>query len=688
MRTLTTIVAAGALVMTYAPARADEGMWTFDAFPTARMQAAYGFAPDQAWLDHVRLSAARLTGGCSSSVVSGDGLLLTNHHCVVDCAQALSTPQADYVKAGFLADDRSKERKCPGQQAEILTAITDVTPRVAAAIGQLAGEALVTARTAAVAGIESEGTCKDPDIRCEVVTLYGGGQYKLYRYRKYSDVRLVFAPEYQVAQFGGDPDNFNFPRYGLDAAFLRLYADGRPVATPDHLKWTARAPRAGEVVFAAGNPGSTQRLYAQSQIAVARDLALPTILLLLSEWRGRLIAAMADDPEKARTGADTLFNIENSFKAVYGEDRALLDPDFSAKLAAAEQDLRRRVDANPALKARIGDPWAEVAAAEGAYRDIFAPNLFLERLAGLQSGLYGYAVTLVRAAEEREKPDGERLPEYTNSQLPLLRKQLLDERPIYPWLEQLEMTMWLSKTREYLTASDPAVRTLLGRHSPEALGHDLTAGSGLADAKLRERLFDGGMAAVKASDDPMIKFVLATDDQARAVLRQYRAKVDGPVTAAQARLAQARFAVYGDTLYPDATFTLRITYGPVEGWSERGHAVAPTTTIAGQFDHATGEPPFDLSPRWLAARDRLDPATVLDFSAGLDVTGGNSGSPVIDREGEVIGALFDGNIHSLGGTFGFDPALNRSVIVSTGAVDAALKTAYPAPALLAELHGR
>jgi hypothetical protein len=687
MRTLTTILAAGCVLMAGGGARADEGMWTFDAFPTARMQKAYGFAPDQSWLDHVRLSAARLTGGCSSSVVSSDGLVLTNHHCVVDCAQNLSTPQDDYVKSGFLAADRAKERKCPGQQAEILTAIVDVTPKVTAAIGQLSGEALVAARTAAVAAIESEPGCKDATVRCQVVTLFGGGQYKLYRYRKYSDVRLVFAPEYQVAQFGGDPDNFNFPRFGLDAAFLRLYEDGRPVSTPDHLKWVARAPRAGEVVFAVGNPGSTQRLYTQSQMAAARDLALPTTLLLLSEWRGRLIAAMADDPEKARTGADTLFGVENSFKAVFGMDRALLDPEFAARLAASEQELRAKVDADPALKAQIGDPWAEVAKAQAAYRDLYLPYTFLERLRGMQSSLYDYAVTLVRAAEEREKPDGERLPQYTDSHLPLLKKQLVDERPVYPWLEKLEMTLWLSKVREYLGADDPAVKALLGRQSPEDLGQSLTAGSKLADAKLRERLFDGGMAAVKASDDPMIKFVLATDPQARAVLRQYRAQVDGPVTAAQSRLARARFAVYGEGLYPDATFTLRITYGPVEGWMERGRAIAPTTTFAGQFDRATGQPPFDLSPRWLAARASLDPSTVLDFSAGLDATGGNSGSPVVDRDGAVIGALFDGNIHSLGGAFGFDPALNRSVIVSTGAVEAALKSVYPAPALVAELHG-
>jgi hypothetical protein len=394
---------------------------------------------------------------------------------------------------------------------------------------------------------------------------------------------------------------------------------------------------------------------------------------------------MAGDPEKTRTVSYTLFGIENSYKALSGQERALLDPTFSAKLAANEADLRRRVAADPALAASLGDPWAEVGAAEATYGDIYLPYTFLEQVAGGRSSLYTYAVTLVRAAEERQKPDGDRLPAYTQSALPLLEKRLTDPEPVYPWLEELDMSFWLSKTREALTADDPAVKTLLCRESPEALAHRLVTGTHLADPALRARLFAGGMAAVTASDDPMIKFVLATDPQARAVLRRYRAEV-APVTAAQSRLARARFAVYGTDLYPDATFTLRITYGPVEGWTEHGRAVPPTTTFAGLYDRATGEAPYQLTPRWIAARPSLDLATVLDFSAALDVIGGNSGSPTIDKDGNVIGALFDGNIHSLGGAFGYDPALNRSVIVSTAAVEEALRKVYPAPDLIAELH--
>lgn len=679
-------LAAAAVICLPTVGHADEGMWTFDAFPSAQVKATHGFAPDQAWLDHVRLSAARLTGGCSSAVVSTQGLLLTNHHCVVDCAQNLSSTGQDFVKDGFLADDRSKERACPGQQAEILTAISDVTNTVQSAIGTATGQALVKARDAAIAGIESAG-CKDEKKEmCEVVTLYGGGQYKLYKYRKYSDVRLVFAPEYEAAQFGGDPDNFNYPRYGLDAAFLRLYENGKPVATPIHLRWNPRAPQPGELVFVAGNPGSTSRLFTQSQMALQRDLVLPTTEILFSELRGRLIAAMAGDAERTRTGADSLFGIENSFKAYYGEYRALLDPAFAAKLAQAEQTLRAKAAADSALTAKIGDPWAEVDRAMASYRTIYLPYSLLEARAGMTSQLYQYARTIVRAAAEREKPDSDRLPAYTQSSLPLLEKQLIDPTPTYPWLEELKIGFWLSKAREYLTADDPRVKSLLGTESPESLAATLIGGTRLADPAAREALFKGGMAAVKASDDPLIRFVLAHDADARAERARFKADVEAPVTAAQSRLAQARFAIYGAALYPDATFTLRLSYGTVTAWEEPGRQIAPTTTFAGMFARANGKSPYDLPARWQAARTKLDPNIVLDFATSNDVVGGNSGSPAIARDGSVIGALFDGNIHSLGGTFGYDPALNRSVVVSTGAVEAALTSVYPAPALLAELR--
>ena len=589
----------------------------------------------------------------------------------------------DYVANGILVDDRKAERTCPGQQAEIVTAIVDVTPRVKAAIGDATGLALTKARDAAISGIESEGCADKATTRCQVVTLYGGGQYKLYKYRKYSDVRLVFAPEYAIGQFGGDPDNFNFPRYGLDAAFLRLYENGKPLVTPQHLKWAARAPIPGELVFVAGNPGSTSRLLTQSQLAFRRDVQIPATLLYLSELRGRLIGAMIGDAEKTRTGGEELFRLENSFKVYVGQEQSLLDPPFAAKLAASERDLRAKAAGNAA----VGDPWASVDAATAAHRAIYAPYTWLETRAE-QPALLKYARQIVRAAEERPKPSTDRLPDYGDSRLPLLEKTVTDSKPVYPWLEELETSYYLSKAREALTADDPRVKVLLGRDSPETVAHRLVSGTKLADPAVRKALWDGGLAAVRASDDPMIRFVLETDPQARAVRQRYLAEVEGPTAAAQSKLAQARFAAYGDTLYPDATFTLRLSYGTVTGWKEGEHDIAPTTNFAGLYDRATGQEPYALPARWLEAKGRLNPATVFDFSTSNDVIGGNSGSPVVARDLSVIGALFDGNIHSLGGSFGYDPMLNRSVVVSTGAVQEALAKVYRANTLLKELATR
>jgi hypothetical protein len=681
----TPLLASAASILAAAlatPAFAEEGMWTFDAFPAQRMRQQYGWAPDQAWLDNVRAAAVRLTGGCSASLVSPQGLVLTNHHCVVACVQDLSTAENDLVRNGFTARTRTEERPCPGQQAEVVTAIEDVTGEVQSAIGSATGAALARARDAAIAGIESRSCTDAATQRCQVVTLYGGGQYKLYRYRKYSDVRLAFAPEFQAAFFGGDPDNFNFPRYALDAGFLRVYENGRPAATPRFLRWNPREPEAGEVTFVVGNPGSTQRLFTGSQFDLRRNVIFPTLVPLWSEYRGRLIAAMQGDAERTRTGADTLFGNENSFKVYTGQWQALRDDEFSERLAAAERDLRQRAAAD----ATIGDPWAEVERATATYAALYPEYLMLESRAGWGSDLYGYAKSLVRAAIERAKPNGERLPGFTDSALPLLQRQIVEEQPVYPWLEEMTLGFWLSKTRELLTADDPRVRALLGRESPESLAHRLVTGTRLADPAVRRQLWDGGLAAIRASDDPMIRFALAAEEVGRPVLDRIRNEVDAPTIAAQSRLARARFAAYGDALYPDATFTLRISYGSVQGWNERGRDLPPVTRIGGMYERATGSAPYDLPARWAAAEARVNKQTVFDFTSNNDIIGGNSGSPVIARDGSVIGAAFDGNIHSLGGAYGFDTRVNRTISVSTAAIQEAMRSIYGADALLAELN--
>jgi hypothetical protein len=663
-----------------APAFADEGMWTFDAFPAAKMRAEYGWAPDQKWLDRTRAAAVRLTGGCSASFVSNAGLILTNHHCVASCVQNNSPAENDLLNKGFTAPARSDERKCPGQQAEVVTMIGDVTSAVKGAIGTRTGEALTKARDAKVAELEKSNCVDTTTTRCQVVSLFGGGQYKLYKYRKYSDVRLVWAPEDRAATFGGDPDNFNFPRYSLDASFLRAYENGKPVSTPAFLKWNPRTPQAGEATFVVGNPGSTSRLYTQSQLAYERELRLPIIVATYSELRGRLIAKMQESPEKYREGLDELNGIENSLKVYIGQTKALNDPTFTRQLAAAEADLRARAAGNAA----IGDPWSDVDKAVAAARESYVARSRFNP----SGDLFGYAQRLVRAAEERGKPNGERLPGYTDSALPLLEKQLFDEAPIYPWLEQLLMEWSLSKAREYLGADDNDTKLLLGKESPEQLSARLVSGTQLSDPAARRALWEGGAKAIRDSKDPMIVYARKLDDRSRELIKIGNAEVNGPLTAAGAKLADARFAAYGDTLYPDATFTLRNSYGKVAGWSERGRKVPPTTTLGGTFERATGNDPFDLAPAFAKNERRIDKNVVYDFVTTNDIIGGNSGSPVIDKAGTVIGAAFDGNIHSLGGTYGYDPTLNRTVVVAAAAVQEALETIYPNPTLARELAGK
>ena len=680
-----TRIARGAAFLSFvslplAAAHADEGMWTIDAFPAAKMKAAYGWAPDQAWLDKVRGAAVRLTGGCSASFVSTNGLILTNHHCVATCAEQNSTDANNILKDGFTASGRERELKCAGQQAEVITLITDVTAKVKGAVGSATGEAAIKARNGATAGIEKAGCPDLATTRCQVVTLYGGGQYKLYIYRKYSDVRLVWAPESRAEQFGGDPDNFNFPRYALDASFLRAYENGKPVTTPQHLTWTGRAPVDGEATFVVGNPGSTQRLFTSEQLAFQRELSVPTALTTLSELRGRMIAAMEQSPQRAREGKETLDGIENLLKVYIGRMKALNDPAFMATLARQEAQLKARSRG----KAGIGDPWASVAQTMTGYRSFY----FADRYSLPNEDLFNYAMTLVRLASERGKPDSDRLPGYTDSDIPLAEKRLLDEQPIHPWLETLRLSFALSKTREYLGPDDAQVKLMLGKESPEALARRLVEGTKLADPALRKKLLDGGQAAIMASRDPMIVYARTLDANDRAIQKRYDAEVDAPLTAAQAKLADARFAAFGVTQYPDATFTLRVSYGKVAGWLENGRMVPTRTTIGGTFERATGAEPFDLPAAFIANKARINPAITYDFVTTNDIIGGNSGSPVIDKSGAVIGAAFDGNIHSLGGNYGYDAALNRTVVVSTAAVEEALKSIYPAPALLAELHGR
>jgi hypothetical protein len=450
------------------------------------------------------------------------------------------------------------------------------------------------------------------------------------------------------------------------------------------LRWSALPPKDGSPLFIAGNPGSTSRLLTADQLSTLRDLNIPATLILFSELRGELLRFVAESPEHARIADENLFLVENSFKALRGQEMALVDPTLIAAKRVADRELQARVAKDPKLAADVGNPWAVIAQAQVHVQELYYRYLYLETRAGLFSDLFRYARTLVRAAQERPKPNGERLREYTDSRLALVEKNLLDPEPIYPELEQLKLAFWLTKLRENLTADSPDTRLFLGKDSPEKLA-DRLATSKLADPAVRKALWDGGLAAVQASDDPMIRFVLTTDAVSRGVRKQYESAVTGPVDQAQQKIAHARFASYGTSVYPDATFTLRLSYGKVEGWTHDGVKVPAFTYFSGLWERATGEFPFALTPRWQNAQAKLNSNTVFDFVSDNDIIGGNSGSPAIDAEGQVVGAVFDGNIQSLGGAFGFDDRVNRAVSVSTASITEALRQVYGAEALVTEL---
>jgi len=670
---------AGFMAVMAAPssARADEGMWTFDNFPIQTVNDKYGTRIDQAWLDRVRNAAVRIQG-CSASFVSDEGLILTNWHCVVGCSQELSSPEQDYVKNGFLTRNREEEKRCPGQTAEVLVDIVDVTDRVLAAGAGLEGAAFNEARTAETNKIQTEACAGDAKFNCQVISFYRGGRYAMYKFRRYDDVRLVFAPENQAAFFGGDPDNFNFPRYALDAGFLRAYENGQPVESPNFLKWNPNPPKEGDVTFVAGNPGSTSRLLTMSQLERLRDQQLPVTLIQNSELRGRLLEYSLTGDEAKRLSFDPIFGLENSFKVFYGQQGALTDPAFMAAKREAEAELRARVAADPTLVQQIGDPWGDLERVQAVARDLYLPYRQLEQSAGGGSQLYQMARSIVRASKNTTMTDAQRAR---------FVAAVGAETPIATDMEEIRLRYWLSKTREYLTVDNPQVKAMLGRESPEGLADRLISGTRMGDAAFRAQAAAMTTAQL-AEADPLLAFVIANDDAAKAIGDRWNAEVNAPTARAAEKVAEARFAVYGTNLYPDATFSLRLSYGQVAGWTYRGVTVPPFTYMGGLYERATGAEPFNAAQAFIDNEARVNKDTVYNFSSTNDIIGGNSGSPVINADGEVIGAAFDGNIHSLGGSFGYDGELNRTVTVSTAAITEALRNIYPQPHLLRELGVR
>jgi len=669
-------------------ASADEGMWTYNNFPTQKVKDKYGFAPDQAWLDHVRLSSVRIAGGCSASIVSPNGLIMTNHHCAHSCIEQLSTAKRDYVATGFYAKTQAQEVKCPTMEINQLTGITDVTKQVQGATQGLTGAQAFKAQREITAKLEKD-CAKSDELRCEVVSLYHGGIYDLYQYRRFQDVRLVFAPEFQIAFFGGDPDNFEFPRYDLDVSMVRIYDHGKPVDTSKtFLKWSPNGAKAGDLTFVSGNPGGTDRGLTVAQLEHERDWSLPRRLFYLEELRGMLTEYQQRGKEEARHSNATLFFVENSVKALKGRYESLLDKPFFQKLVDGEKDLRNKVNANPALKASTAAAWDHIAKAQADYATFEVEYGMVEARGGMgfSSDLYRLAHTLVRATAELPKPNGDRLMEYSDANLPAVTQRLFSKAPIYPELEIEELTFSLTKLREALGTDNAIVKDVLGKKSPRQVATAAVRGSKLANVKLREQLFKGGVAAIQKSKDPMILLALKVDPYGRKLRQRYEDNVQTVIRKNSEDIAKARFQIYGTGTYPDATFTLRLSYGQVKGFPVNGKEVNPVTVMGGTFERATGSDPYKLPQSWLSAKSKLDLSTPMNMATDNDIIGGNSGSPVVNKDGQIVGLVFDGNIFSLGGDFGFDPVLNRTVAVESTALIEAWSKIYKAKRILDEIN--
>ncbi len=667
---------------------ADEGMWTFDNPPARQLKQRYGFTPTKAWLDHVRLSSVRFNDGGSGSFVSPHGLVLTNHHVALFQLQKLSTPQHDYASGVFYARTEAQELKCPDLELNILISMENVTARVMAAVkpGMTDTEAL-KARRAEIAGIQKE-SLGSTGLRSDVVQLYQGSEYWLYRYKKYTDVRLVFAPSQQIAFFGGDPDNFTYPRYDLDFALFRVYENGKPVESRNYLKWDPEGPADDALVFVSGNPGSTGRQDTLAQLQQLRDRVFPVTVQILNHRLTTLQKYSALGAEQARQASSTIFFLQNSLKAYTGMENGLRNPGLMAKKEKEEKEFRARVAANPEWQKEYGTAWDEIAAAEKT----LAANLEPYRFRSIGGApLANRALTIVLYVQQVQKPDGERLPGFHDSQLPSLRYQIFSSAPFYLPLEQAMLASTLEQSSGELGPNDPFVRAALQGKSPQEAAREAFAGTKMGDAAFRKSLVEGGEAAVKSSKDPLIALARRINPEILAMIRWHEDNIESVETRAGEKIGKARFAVYGKSAYPDATFTLRLAYGTVKGYPMNGTQAPPLTTFYGLYDRAYGfgmKSPFILPDLWLKSESKLEMKTPLDFVTTCDVVGGNSGSPVINRNGNVVGLIFDGNIESLVGYFVYNENDNRSVAVATTAIIEALRKVYDAGALADELEGK
>jgi hypothetical protein len=668
--------------------RADEGMWTFNNVPRAEIKRKYGFEVTDAWLKKVQLASVRFNNGGSGSFVSSDGLVLTNHHIASDTLYKLSSAEKDFMKEGFYARTRAQEMKAPDLELNVLVSLEDVTERVNRAIKpDMSPADANNARRAEIAAIEKESLAAT-GLRSDVVTLYQGGQYNLYRYKKYTDVRLVFAPEAQIAFFGGDPDNFVYPRYNLDMSLFRVYENDTPIKVENYFKWSRTGAKDGELVFVSGHPGSTSRLNTVAHLEYSRDTGLPFVMKLYERRLAALKKYSELGEEQARRAQEDVFSIENALKAWRGQLAGLRDKSLMSKKAKAEEALRKSVMADPKKQKEYGEAWDTIAKGRKALPGYFLEYQFLEGAAGFNIELFGYAREIVRMTAEDAKPDAERLPEYTSARRASLEQALYSPAPIYDDLEKLRLADSLAFMRDELGADHALVKRALDGKTPEARAAELIDKSKLKDVAYRKQLAQGGAKAVAESDDPLIALARDIDEQSRAVRKRFETEVTSHERANYAKIARALFDVEGTKLYPDATFTLRLSYGAVRGYEETGKQIPPFTTYAGLYERAAkfnSKPPYDLPQRWVEKKSALNLNTPFNFVSTNDIIGGNSGSPVINRNAELVGLIFDGNIQSLVGNFIFDETQNRAVSVDVRGMVEALRKVYGANEVADEL---
>ncbi len=663
-------------------------MWQFDVPPLDYWNTRFGFTPPVGWLDHAQLSALRYAGNCSASFVSGQGLVMTNHHCARECIESVNQEGEDLLANGFVAASMADERKCKSVFLDQLQEITDVTARVQGASGQAAPTAASKLRAATITEIEQACVAANTDAFCQVVTLYRGGQYKLYRFRRFTDVRLVMAPESQMAFFGGDPDNFTYPRYDLDMSFVRAYVDGKPAPTEQHFAWSKAGAKEDDLVFVIGNPGSTGRLNTMSQLKYLRDVSYPAQMNTLDRRIAITEQLSTVTDERAKALRNQLFSLQNSRKAIGGYQAGLLDPKLIAQKAAWEADFRKRVAAKPEYQLKYGKAWGEIALVQQELRATAAKRRMYTMSADL-SRLLPTAGMFVRYNDELAKPDSLRLPMFRDANRKALEIAMVAGAPIDTIAERLWLTAWFGALQTELPPTDPVRRAALGGRTPAAAAEYMLANTILISPERRLALFQSGEAGIAASKDPFIVLARVIDPLDRSMTKLVQGLASRE-SAATELIAKALLATYGNSVAPDATFSLRISDGQPKRYPMNGTFAPAFTTYYGLYDRSIGfgsTGPWILPQLWQQRKDSLALATPYNVASTNDIIGGNSGSPVINTSAEVVGLIFDGNIEGLPNRFLFTEYQARAVYLDSRAIVEALRSVYGAKWIADELTG-